>query len=106
MLSLARLRSCSKLHSEWATPMTGTLSTPRLVIAYSAGKICWCAKSPLAPKNTSASDDAPSLFGSISAGFLVVSPELLAHGGEQTISVVGVAPGFEAGKQRSTDHRR
>ena len=33
MLSVARLRSCARLHFEEATPITGTLRTPRFAIA-------------------------------------------------------------------------
>ncbi len=66
-----------------------------------------CARSPLAPKKTSASDAIPPLvFGAALAGFFVMTTELFSHGAEETIRVVGVAPGFEAGKQRSADHRR
>src|SRR5882762_3828120 len=37
--------------------MTGTFRCPRLTIAWSAGKIFLWARSPVAPKKTSASDD-------------------------------------------------
>ena len=33
-----------------------------------------------------------------------MTAELFAHGTEETVRVVGVSPGFEAGKQRSADH--
>ena len=39
-----------------ATPMTGTSRWPCLTIAWSAGKIFLWARSPVAPKNTNASD--------------------------------------------------
>ena len=48
--------SCSRLHPAFATPMTGTSSVPRFTIACSDGKIFLYARSPVAPKNTSASD--------------------------------------------------
>jgi hypothetical protein len=39
-----------------ATPMTGTSRWPCLTIAWSAGKTFLWARSPVAPKNTNASD--------------------------------------------------
>src|SRR5271156_2766703 len=39
-----------------ATPITGTFRFPRFTMACSAGKIFLCARSPVAPKKTSASD--------------------------------------------------
>ena len=39
------------------TPTTGTFSAPCRTIACSAGKICLYARSPVAPKKTSASDE-------------------------------------------------
>src|ERR1017187_311444 len=76
MLSLARLRSCSRLRPEYATPTTGTLSAPRLVIAYSAEKICLRAKFPVAPKRTSASEPPrPAPMALTSAALLLVSKQ-------------------------------
>src|SRR3954468_5869107 len=55
-LSFARSLSCCRFHPDLATPITGICNFPRLASFCSAGKIFLCAKSPLAPKNTSASD--------------------------------------------------
>ena len=55
-LSCARARNWSSVQPALATPMTGTLRSPRLAIACSAGKIFLYARSPVAPKNTSASE--------------------------------------------------
>src|SRR5580698_11090026 len=56
MPSRARSRSCSRFHPAFATPITGTFKLPRLIIACSDGKIFLCARSPVAPKKTKASD--------------------------------------------------
>src|ERR1700684_2507208 len=56
MLSVTRLSTCARLHLGKATPITGTFRTPRLAIAYSAGRIILWARSPVTPKTTSASD--------------------------------------------------
>ena len=55
-LSCARARNWSSVQPALATPMTGTSSWPRLAMACSAGKIFLYARSPVAPKNTSASE--------------------------------------------------
>ena len=55
-LSCARARNWSSVQPALATPMTGTLRWPRLAIACSEGKIFLYARSPVAPKNTSASE--------------------------------------------------
>ena len=55
-LSRARARSSSSVQRDRATPMTGTSRCPRRAIAWSAGKIFLKARSPVAPKTTSASD--------------------------------------------------
>ena len=54
-LSLARARNWSRPQPALATPMTGTSRCPRRAIACRAGKIFLYARSPVAPKNTSAS---------------------------------------------------
>jgi hypothetical protein len=51
LVSLARALSCSRLQPDLATPMTGTLSVPRLTIACSAGKI-FCRPSRRLPRKT------------------------------------------------------
>ena len=55
-LSCARMRNWSRFQPALATPMTGTSRSPRLAIAWSEGKIFLYARSPVAPKNTSASE--------------------------------------------------
>src|SRR4051794_30233952 len=55
MLSFARVLRSSSVHPALATPMTGTSSVPRRTRAWRAGKIFLCARSPVAPKKTSAS---------------------------------------------------
>ena len=55
-LSRARARSWSRVQPALATPMTGTLRSPRAAIDCSAGKIFLNARSPVAPKKTSASE--------------------------------------------------
>src|SRR6185436_13838385 len=52
----ARARNWSSVQPALATPMTGTFSSPRAAIACSDGKIFLYARSPVAPKNTSASE--------------------------------------------------
>ena len=44
-------------------PITGTFSVPRRHIAYSAGKICRRARSPVMPNTTSASDGSRASVG-------------------------------------------
>src|SRR4029450_7426295 len=55
-LSCARARSWSRVHPAFATPISGMSSVRRRTIACSAGKIFLYARSPVAPKKTSASD--------------------------------------------------
>src|SRR6185437_2001779 len=56
MLSVAHFRSSAIVHVDEATPTTGTVSASRFTIAYSAGKIILCARSPVTPNSTRASD--------------------------------------------------
>ena len=49
-------RSLSSVQPARATPMIGMSRWPRRIIACSAGKIFLYARSPVAPKNTSASE--------------------------------------------------
>src|SRR5262245_45030322 len=62
----ARARSMrfSRVHDDFATPTTGQSSLPRRTIAWSAGKIFLYARSPLAPKNTRASERGFVTFNS------------------------------------------
>src|SRR5207247_181211 len=68
-LSRTRARSRAVVQGLEATPITGTLSAPLLTIAWSAGKIFLKARSPVAPKSTSASD-----------GPRILAPFLLSFG--------------------------
>ena len=56
--------SWSRLQPALATPMTGTSRWPRLTIACSDGKIFLYARSPVAPKNTRASEWGLLIAGS------------------------------------------
>ena len=71
--------------------MTGTLRFPRWIMCCKDGKICLYAKSPVAPKNTRASDTAgsfPTLAECAAAG-IVAEGLLFAIG----ISWLAVATG-------------
>ena len=68
-LSRARNLSWSSVQPALATPITGTSRLPRLASACRAGNIFLWARSPVAPKNTSASEEGvfdamPSFTGS------------------------------------------
>src|SRR5450432_997138 len=69
-LARARSRSCSMPQPDFATPMTGTAKSPRLIMPWSDGKIFLYARSPVAPKNTSAS--AATGLPPVSADAIVV----------------------------------
>src|SRR5450631_738505 len=56
MLSLARATNCSRVKSDLATPTTGHGSVPRRTMFCRAGNIFLKARSPVAPKKTSASE--------------------------------------------------
>src|SRR5271155_4217109 len=56
MLSRARCRNWARFQPALATPTIGIFRPWRSTSARSAGKICLKAKSPVAPKKTSASD--------------------------------------------------
>src|SRR5262245_24542477 len=77
---------------------------PRRTIAYSAGKICLCARSPVAPKKTSASDwsmamGSPCLL-------LEVAAEAESHGRLDLLGEVGLASRREAAVERRAQHGR
>src|SRR5262249_24118299 len=46
----------SRFQPAFATPTTGTIRWPRRTMAWSAGKIFLYARSPVAPRNTNASE--------------------------------------------------
>ena len=52
----ARFFGSSSVHPDFATPITGPVSLSVLASRCSDGKICLYARSPVAPKNTRASD--------------------------------------------------
>src|SRR4029077_10847273 len=56
----------STVNFDDATPITGILRSPRLVMEYSAGKIFLYARSPVIPKNTSASEGTRIMGSSMS----------------------------------------
>src|SRR5262245_40649866 len=103
MPSRARSRSCSTVQSDDATPITGTLRSPRLTMLYSDGKTFLWARSPDAPKNTRASEGTG--LDAISVLLLVVAAELLAHGREDAIGEVGLTARREPLVQRRREHR-
>src|SRR5262252_8418781 len=88
-LSLARARNWSRLHPPLATPMTGMSRWPRWIIACKAGKIFLYARSPVAPKNTRASE-CISLIVPTSRDFLEMSAEPESHRREELVLIVGV----------------
>src|SRR4029450_4939921 len=71
--------------------MTGTLRWPRLIIACSDGKIFLCARSPVAPKKTSASEWGTFIASSSFGGFFQMSAELITHGREQLVGKICLA---------------
>src|SRR5215831_9660925 len=71
--------------------MTGIARWPRLTIACSAGKIFLYARSPVAPKKTSASEWEPSITSSSCSGFFQVPSELIAHSRKQSIREICLA---------------
>src|SRR4029453_17150528 len=87
--------------SALATPMTGTLRWPRLIIACKDGKIFLCARSPVAPKKTSASEWGTFIMSSSLGGFFQVPAELVAHRGEQLVGKICLATRAKTLIQRS-----
>src|SRR5262245_9028346 len=102
--TLSRARSCSwsSVHPALATPTTGMFRLPRRTIAYRAGKICLCARSPVAPKKTSASDCSAAM-GSPRL-LLEVAPEAEPHGRLDLLREVGLASRREAAVERRAQH--
>src|SRR5262245_45221771 len=101
-LSCARAFSCSSVQPAFATPITGMSSVPRRTIACSAGKIFLYARSPVAPKNTSASDC--SAIGL--ALLLEVSAEPQPHRRLDFLRVVRLSARGEAAVERGAQHGR
>src|SRR4029453_4811388 len=101
-LSWARAFSCSIVQPAFATPITGMSSVPRRTIACSAGKIFLYARSPVAPKNTSASDC--SAMGL--ALLLEMSAEPESHRRLDLLRVVGLAPRGEPTVERGAQPGR
>ena len=98
-LSRARSRSCSRLPPR-ATPMTGTSSVPRRIIACSAGKIFLNARSPVAPRKTNASDRSAAM----GRGLLHVTAERQAHRRQQPVLKIRVAARCKPREQRRGEH--
>src|SRR4030095_1373098 len=81
--------------------MTGTLRWPRLIIACKDGKIFLCARSPVAPKKTSASEWGTFIMSSSLGGFFQVPAALVAHRGEQLVGKICLATRAKTLIQRS-----
>src|SRR5689334_22301702 len=86
-LARARSRSCSTFQPDFATPMTGQSRLPRFTMLCSAGKIFLYARSPVAPKNTRASETGgfPELGSADAIGVLLAIPE--GDASEKTLDV-------------------
>src|SRR4030095_14324999 len=65
--------------------MTGTLRWPRFTIVCNDGKIFLWARSPVAPKKTSASDWDAFMVNSLLPGLFYVAAELETHRREQLV---------------------
>src|SRR5262245_39139469 len=101
-LSCARAFSCSSVHPAFATPITGMSSVPRRTIACSAGKICLYARSPVAPKNTKASECSAMALPLL----LEVPAEPQSHRRLDLLSIVRLAARGEAAVERGAEHGR
>src|SRR5512143_1159855 len=84
MLSFTRRCRRARLHFGKATPITGTLRAPRRASAYSAGKIILCARSPVTPKSTRASEREAGISP-------LLSRRRLSPGGRRTRSAARTA---------------
>src|SRR5262245_64733431 len=73
--------------------MTGTLRWPRLIIACKDGKIFLWARSPVAPKKTSASEWGTFILSSSFCGFFQMAAKLIAHRREQLVGDIRLASG-------------
>src|SRR4029453_3293121 len=87
-----------------ATPMTGTLRWPRLIMACNDGKIFLWARSPVAPKKTSASEWGTFIMSSSLGGFFQVPAELIAHCRKQFIGEICLAPRAKSLIERCTQN--
>src|SRR5262249_47633284 len=89
--------------------MTGTLRWPRLIIACKDGKIFLWARSPVAPKKTSASEWGTFILSSSFCGFFQMAAELIAHRREQLVGEIRLAsatkPLIERRAQDVSGHR-
>src|SRR5215831_8294282 len=102
-LSLARARNWSRFHPALATPITGMSRWPRWIIACKAGKIFLYARSPVAPKNTRASE-CIALIPPPLGGLLEVSAESESHRREKLVLIIGVAARREAFIERGGEN--
>src|SRR5215475_2412668 len=103
-LSLARARNWSRLHACPATPITGMFRLPRFAIACKAGKIFLYARSPVAPKNTRASE-CISLIVPSSRDLLEMSAESESHRREELVLIICVTARGEAFIERRGENR-
>src|SRR6266478_1663676 len=71
--------------------MTGTLRWPRLIIACNDGNIFLCARSPVAPKKTRASEWETFMLSSSFGRFFQMSTELITHRREQLVGEICLA---------------
>src|SRR5262249_18288335 len=85
--------------------MTGTVRWPRFSIACSEGNIFLYARSPVAPKKTSASEWDGFIGNSLLRGLLEVSTEPETHGRQQFVLVIGLSAGGEALVQGCGENR-
>src|ERR1039458_6991376 len=90
--------------------MTGTSRCPRLIMACRAGNIFLYARSPVAPKKTSASEYVfdkvvSSGHSWFLAGLLQMAAELVAHRREKLVCKIGFASRTEPLVQRTGENR-
>src|SRR5213594_1983427 len=92
--------------------MTGMLRCPRFCSAHSAGKIFLYARSPVAPKKTSASEWVSFIVRSVAAGWsfagrlFVMAAEAEAHRGQDLVLEVRLAARGKARVERGREHGR
>src|SRR5215469_5847797 len=103
-LSLARARNWSRLHAPLATPITGISRWPRLIMACKAGKIFLYARSPVAPKNTRASECISLIIPSL-RNLFDVPTESESHRREELVLIIGVTARGEALIERGGENR-
>src|SRR5262245_61179347 len=83
--------------------MTGTLRWPRLIIACNDGKIFLWARSPVAPKKTSASEWGTFILSSSFCGFFQMPAKLITHRREQFVGKIRFATGTKTLVERRSE---